>query len=232
MSSPDPAIPADADLDAAILRAEWKRRMLERLAEVGMELVEQVGSRAAARPEAWAGEGGERREDCAKAFAQVSRAVRLTLALHTQIEQEILALRKGERPALAPAFRAADPRRAERTRARGAVFAAVDHAVGDRDHAFEVLDRAEAGLSEGAEFEAFLKLPFRDCVAAICADLGVDPHWSRWSDWEGFVDSADDPGLGWAGKWRARPGPDASPAHRPGLAQGRAAQPARVAALE
>src|SRR5947209_8518737 len=103
MSSPDPATPADADLDAAIFRAEWKRRMLERLAEVGMELVEQVRARATARPDAWAAERGERRDDVAQSFAQLSRAVRLTLLLHTQLESQMLAMRKGERPEPAPA---------------------------------------------------------------------------------------------------------------------------------
>ena len=185
MSSPTLATP---DLDAAIFRAEWKRRMLERLAEVGMELVEQVRARAVARPEAWSGERAERRDDVAVAFAKVSRAVRLTLILHSQVEQEILALRNGERPpgaaTTAPpvASGPADPRRPARDRARGAVFAAVDQSVGDADHAFEILDRAEARLAEGAEYEALLRLPFRACVAAICEDLGLNPHWSRWSD--------------------------------------------------
>ena len=60
--------------DPSILRAERRLRLLEELAEIGMELVRALKPRAEAAETA----GGK---DPADAFAPLSRAIRLTLAL-------------------------------------------------------------------------------------------------------------------------------------------------------
>ncbi len=83
----------DPHAAAAIARAERRRGMLERLAEVGMHLAEQVGAHAAAAMSAVNEDHGG---DPARAFATAARAVRLTLAMEARVDRQILALRKGE----------------------------------------------------------------------------------------------------------------------------------------
>ena len=96
MSSSDPsAPPTDASLDAAIARAERRLAMLERLAEIGMALAEEIGARNVNAPY-----HPEPRHDPARSFAVVSRAVRLTLAFEVRIEAALVALRNGETPSV------------------------------------------------------------------------------------------------------------------------------------
>lgn len=117
MSSPDPASPpTDPRLDAPIARAERRLAMLERLADIGMALAEEIGTPNINTPY-----HPEPRHDPGRSFAAVSRAVRLTLTLEAGVEAAILALRKGETPAPPP------PRTA-----RAAARAGSD-ADGDRD---------------------------------------------------------------------------------------------------
>ena len=113
MSSPDPsAPPTDASLDAPIAHAERRLAMLERLAEIGMALAEEIGARNVNAPY-----HPEPRHDPARSFAAVSRAVRLTLALEVRIEAALVALRNGETPSV-PAVPGGPGR--TRRRARGA----------------------------------------------------------------------------------------------------------------
>ncbi len=88
----------DAERDEALFRAdlihraELRRKMLERLSEVGMEMVEEMGR--------WARDGfSHSQENWVAGFPRVSRAVRLTLVLQARIDAQIVALRKGRWPA-------------------------------------------------------------------------------------------------------------------------------------
>ena len=69
--------------------------MLERLAEIGMHLAEQVGAHVAA---SMAAINEDKAGDPTRAFATVSRSLRLTLAMEARVDRQILALRKGEPP--------------------------------------------------------------------------------------------------------------------------------------
>ena len=145
--SSDPSTPAsDPHLAAAIAREERQRGMLERLSELGMALTEHLTERALAAP----AEAGEPRHDPGRSFAQLSRAVRLTLALEARSDERILALRNGGLPtrdarapraetavaALAPVSFSPPPVRRDaacprRNRLRDAVWAAVNREIRD-----------------------------------------------------------------------------------------------------
>ena len=175
-------------LAAAIARAERRRAMLERLATIGMALAEEIGERNVKAPY-----HPEPRHDPGRAFAAVSRAVRLTLALEARMDADILAMRNGAAasvfaaavsPASAPDVAAGaretlSPRRAT---VRAAVCEVIDHEIGDAETAGAARGRLDERLTESESDAAVLALPFRECVAAICADLGLSPNWSLWPD--------------------------------------------------
>ena len=49
-----------------------------------------------------------------------------------------------------------------------------------------VLDRLRENLVERENYDSLLYRHWREAVVAICADLGLDPDWSRWTDEGGF----------------------------------------------
>ncbi len=89
MSSTAPA--AVAPETDAIARGERRRAKLERLSDIGMELAEEIRERNVKTPY-----HPEPKHDPARAFAAVSRAVRLTIVLEAKVDAEIVALRNGE----------------------------------------------------------------------------------------------------------------------------------------
>ena len=150
-------LPADAELDtAAIADAVTRLGILRRLADLGMRLAEEVVERAVNSPY-----HPEVKHEPCRAFAAISRAVRLTLALQVRMEDQLIALRKGKTPAAEPSPRAA-----------GAVVAAPEDAAADPP---EPLNGPREALreSESERFDELVTGPFEDCVAAIRADLGL-----------------------------------------------------------
>jgi hypothetical protein len=121
--------------DPAVLRAERRLRMLEELSGIGMDLARALHRRAfaAADPQEPAApddcETSDRPAgsagDPSVAFARISRAIRLTLALEARADEALRALRAGERrrSARPGASRRVTARR--RTRRRGARVAAT-----------------------------------------------------------------------------------------------------------
>ena len=55
------------------------------------------------------------------------------------------------------------------------------------DEAREVLDALNERLFDRESYDVLFNLPHRDAVAAICADLGLSPDWTLWTDDAGFV---------------------------------------------
>jgi hypothetical protein len=194
---------------AAILRAERRLRILERLTEIGMEMTEVMQRRLLAEDEAATVStvtNGEidvsaksapskiPRFDPTEAFAKLSRTVRLTIHLETKADDALRALQSGR-------FLARETRKAERkhrenidVRARcDAARAIVDKrvsAVIDRESLNEAdyCDLMEAMLERFGEDEAYLDIadrPLRETVGRLCGDLGLSPDWSRWvgDDW-------------------------------------------------
>ena len=196
--SSDVSDPENPHVAAAIARAERRRAVLERLSEIGMNLAEQIGAHSAA---SMAAVNEERGCDPSRAYATVSRAVRMTLALEARVDGEILALRRGELPAPRrcralgaveiaqpesprPVAKAPDPRR---DRAGDAVREAVHLEAKSIDEARETLDALNERLFDSEAYDVLLNLPLRDAVAAICADLGLSPDWSLWTEDAGLV---------------------------------------------
>lgn len=196
--------PEDPHVAAAIARAELRRGKLERISDVGMQLVEQVGAHAAA---AMAAVNEERKGDPCRSFAVISRSMRMTLALEARFDDQILAMRRGEfvgpRRGRAPtaesevavlAAKTPDPRR---DRAGDAVREAIHLEVKTITEARERLDCLNERLFDRESYDILLKLPLRDVVVAICADLDIAPDWSLWTDDAGFVAPAGRRRVDW-----------------------------------
>jgi hypothetical protein len=115
--SETPAPDSGPDVAVAITRAELRLRMLEELAVMGMALSKEICVRFIDGPY-----HPEPRHDPGKAFAAVSRSVRLTLAMEVKVEDRIVALRKGEIPA--------SPGRPSRPKAAGGTSADPETALG------------------------------------------------------------------------------------------------------
>jgi hypothetical protein len=221
MTSPDITSPsADPYLDAAIARAERGRAMLERLAVMGMEIAEEVREQHRTvhlHPAP--------KHDLRRGYDRVARAVQRSLALIRVFEADLVAMRKGEpvkvrpvreaKPALqvsapqpgwTPPAGPAEPSPLQ-AKVRGSVWGAINQEVRDIYRAQEVLDRLHDSLIEREDYDKFLNRPFRECVAAICADLGLSPDWSLWSDETGFpvTKNENGPHKNWPRFWQFNP---------------------------
>ena len=150
-----------SDLDAAVI-ADVATRLgiLRRLADLGMRLAEEVVERAVNSPY-----HPEPKHEPARAFAAVSRAVRLTLVLQERMEARLIALRKGEL-ALAKVCSAGRIRRS----AEAALDDVPDDGPDGSDRSRETLRERES-----ERFDELVLGPFDDCVAVIRADLGLTP---------------------------------------------------------
>ena len=189
LAPPSPSAVADA-----IARIEERRDALDLLARKGMDMVERLA----------AGEdveiaGRKPFADPARAFAVISRAVRLCLALACRLDEEIIALLRGgpiptlailapEAPAAAKAP-VADCQTTSGPRARiaRAVDAVIEAETGDREAVERQRAYVQEHLIEGEDYDAFLHQPWRIVVQTICADLGLHPDWSAWDNTEGFT---------------------------------------------
>ena len=199
---------------APMERAEQRVAMLRELAELGMQLTRVLVQRAAEAPAE-----PEPRHNAAESFARVSRAVRLTLALEAKVDQDLAALRNGGGVATPPddrdgpddiAERVAWVRRekarlkgqpsAHRNKIRDNVWDVVNREVTDIYPAQEVLDDLHERLTEGERYDTFVFRPLRESVEAICADLGLSPDWSRWTD-DGFPPDTPPARYDWPDMW-------------------------------
>lgn len=150
---------------AAISGAEERLAMLRRLASLGMRLAEEVVERAVNSPY-----HPEVHHEPARAFATVSRAVRLTLVLQAKAEAILLALCNGKSPAVDAGFDLRPNRSGETARA-APHGVSPDEARGEG--ALDPLDPARENLCESERFDEMLSRPFETCVTAIRADLGL-----------------------------------------------------------
>ena len=213
---PTTTVPPDPYVAEAIARAEVHRAMAERLAVIGMELAEEIRERsvqAALHPEP--------RHDPCRAFALVSRAVRLSLAFAARIDMDIIAMRKGEPTSLArtgagrrpaappekPAMASSPPRALgpEGVRVRDAVWSAINAEFEAFDGAMGALDELHERLIDYEIQDRLASRPWRETVEAICADLGLAPDWSRWSDETGFIGPVGKPDVKWNMLWNYDP---------------------------
>ena len=178
MSGASPILETDPDLAAAALaNAERRRAMLERLAVLGMALAEEITQRMVDSPY-----HPEAVHEPGRAFAQVSRAVRLTLVLEAKMEAQIITLRNerilaGGATTVGPApwSPLSEAARRDLTRPR--------RNVRDPDAQETLVEQTRERLSE-SEGDTRLAGCFRATVEAICSDLGLDPDWSCWPETE------------------------------------------------
>ncbi|MEO8926384.1 MAG: hypothetical protein ABI306_04400 [Caulobacteraceae bacterium] len=202
---PEPAADLASDNDAvaspSVLRAERQLRMLEELAQIGMDLARALGRRAEADGVDAASDAGCKpalaARDPADAFQRLSRAIRLTLALEMKTDETLRALQAGEATAEA-SRREAAIRRAEAAKARSRqvaeheVRAVVAQAIVAEIEGDEALDDCYDALDERLEddesYEDLADKPLRQTVERLCADLGLSPDWSAWSDDDGWAE--------------------------------------------
>jgi len=124
-----------------------------------------------------------------RASERFLRALRLCIMLEAKIDQEIFDLQAGRSPILTEAS-AKTCEAVTRLEARGAEMG-PEAAEGDGESP-EKPERPEALRKEARErfeedpqFYKLLNGPLKDAIAAICADLGLKPDWSLWTD-DGF----------------------------------------------
>ena len=189
------ADPAEAP-DPAIARAERRLRLLEELAEIGMDLARDLRREApaAAEPEEAAAAQTPARGDPAAAFARLSRAIRLTLALEARTDEQLKALRAGVAAECEARRVQARDRAAAEAEARGKahrdaverlVLEAAEREVEDDASLGVVLEALEERLEEDDAYWDLDQMPLREAVERLCADLELTPDWSLW-DGEGW----------------------------------------------
>ena len=177
----DPEPLAEADLDtpdmvetAAVLTlCEQHLRMLTRMAELGMEMLEVISQNANKAPDDV--------KAAADAFTKISQAVRRTIALHDKLARDV----KSDRGSLQArrARRREDAAEAYRKAKDETIIGGVADALAvsfpdaaDDDADIERLLRdVEESLSDPDELGGYLDRPVGETVAKLCADLGLDP---------------------------------------------------------
>jgi hypothetical protein len=182
--APDACAPAEEAPDPSIARAERRLRLLEELTEIGMELVRALKQRAEA-DETSAG------KDPAAAFAPLSRAIRLTLALEAKTCQELRNLKASVvrareeeqvRPAQPAQVIAKQSRETRIGRVRDLVLCVAESEAPDMD-AFDTLYENLNDQLAGHDYGfGYAERPLRESVERLCATLGLKPGWSRWTD--------------------------------------------------
>jgi hypothetical protein len=198
----DDATLAEAS-DPAALRAEWRMRLLEEMAEVCMdlgrivhrqakaaaELAEAAPIEVAEVPASRAAAASPFTTDPTEAIARISRALRLTLALHARNEEALRAIRAGiaaeceARRVVADRHAAADAAAQSRRRrgtVQGLVIEAAEREVEDEEALWDVMRALEERLDEDGAYQDLESAPLREIVERLCADLELTPDWSLW----------------------------------------------------
>ncbi|MGH7022939.1 MAG: hypothetical protein ACREEB_05010 [Caulobacteraceae bacterium] len=183
----------DETPDPSVTLAEWRLRLLEELAEMGMELARALnpGATVGAEPPS-DDKSPAKLRDPAEAFWSVSRAVRLTLALHARTDQELRDLKAGVvRDREAEKARAAERAAKAREGREAGIVGLVERVALAECETIEDLRNIHDALRERLdEDEAYWdidKRPVRETLERLCKDLTLTPDWSRW-DGEGWID--------------------------------------------
>jgi hypothetical protein len=181
--------PLDPHAAAAIARAEWRLATLQELAEIGMALTRDLARQAAEPP---AEDKAAPRRDPGDGFARLSRAIRLTLALHARTDGELAQLHAGvaievERRREAVAIRdqqTARKRSADhRAKVRREVETAFDIEFGEQDSRRGAFCRSlDDCLLYHERFADLESMTLTEAVRGLCAELGLAPDWSRWTE--------------------------------------------------
>jgi hypothetical protein len=213
-ASPAPAAPpesvsADAP-DPSVIMAERHLRMLQEIAETGMEMIRIIKERAeidlqtaktlTARADlddgcAHGPNYPAPMNDASAMFVRLSRAVRLTLALEAKTAERLRDLVAGvvaerEKRCKEAVQRAATAGEARHEDAKDKVQLLVMKAISaeavDDQEDIELCEALDERLDEDEAYEKIEELPLRQVVEQLCADIGIEPDWSRWTgdDWK------------------------------------------------
>jgi hypothetical protein len=203
VNAPSAHSAADPAPDAAARRAERRVRALQALVETGLKAAEALQMQieaAATAPAVDPAAAAKVSSDLARAFAQVSRAVSVAVALEDKLDQapETRRLEAQAQAARrrAEAARAAEP---EIARRRAKVGGAVEAVIVSREGSLSSLRGADLKKAldrllelEVQDLDVFLERPAGELVARLCRDLGLKPDWRRWDhDWAVEAEQAD-----------------------------------------
>jgi hypothetical protein len=170
----DAATPSDP-------RTERHLRLLQELAELGMDIARAVRAEAVEPAPAPEDDAAPSRfgADLGLVFARIARAVRQTLALEARVAAD--GRQAQERRQAEEVRRRAEQRRKD---VRSYVAQAIEAEAAERktpDHQVErLLDDLDERLDDYED--ALQEAPIGALVARICKDLGVTPDWSLWDD--------------------------------------------------
>ncbi|CAN7482346.1 hypothetical protein LJR225_003334 [Phenylobacterium sp. LjRoot225] len=223
------AAPAGVGLPRALI--ERQLQVLGRLAEAGLNLALAIERQATTEEAAQVVEG-----DAALAFARVSRAVRLTLALQSRAIKDLQALDQ-----VAAGQLYADRCNAERERRQLAkqrqdrVQRIVERVIGaeaaDAAEVDRLADEACERLEHDDIYGDLTARPVGEIIARVCRDLGLSPDWSRLAEeaWAQDEIRSGAPGSPFASSPLASPQgldpPEPQGAADPGPAEPQAASP-------
>jgi hypothetical protein len=186
-----PTAPAnDEASDPSVARAERRLRWLEELAEIGMELARALRPGAAPAGEAPANDKVPVR-DPAEAFAPLSRAIRLTLALEAKTDQELRDLKAGiahkrKVEQVDADERAPHDRLTREFHVTALVVEAAEAEIEDAEALGELIEAMEERLEHDEAYLRYDERPLRETVERLCKDLDLHPDWSLW-DGEGWI---------------------------------------------
>jgi hypothetical protein len=164
-------------------------RFVHRQAKAAAEASEPTTIEAAKVPANRAPPASPFTTDPSEAIARISRALRLTLALHARNEEALRALRAGIAAECEARRVVADRRAAEdaakRSRRRrdtveGLVVEAAEREVEDEEALWNIMRALEERLDEDGAYQDLEIAPLREIVERLCADLELTPDWSRW----------------------------------------------------
>jgi len=206
-TSPSDA-PCGADARAV---TERQLEMLGRLAEVGLNVALAIERRAlamiadpSAADAAPMGEG-----DIGLAYARVSRAVRLTIALQSKRLEDLKTL--GEEAAFEAKHAKVRADVARKVDVQQVVWRVIAAEQADQEQAEDLLRELGERLVDDTCYGDVLSRPFSEVVARICDDLGLSPDWPSLAEEAWAREEIDSGEIGWPLAERLKdrpPGPD------------------------
>ena len=156
-------------------RAERHLRVLQELADIGMELARAVKAQAL-DPQADPAAAAE----LGLTFSRIARAVRQTVALEARLDRDrqTAAAERAERRVRQARDRALQ----NKARVRDLVERAIDAGASDAATAEDLLLDLDERLEDADDLAGFADRPVAEIVARICRDLGVAPPPNCWDD--------------------------------------------------
>jgi hypothetical protein len=172
--------PIDAPAES---RAERHLRLLQELAEIGMDIARAVRAEAVARDDAERAPSRVGAEP-GLTFSRIARAVRQTLALEARVAEDLETGRVEQASRRADAEQLIFRQRQDDIRdfvAQAVEADAVERQSPDAD-VERLLDDLDERLEAGRYDDALADAPIAELVARICEDRGISPDWRIWDD--------------------------------------------------